>query len=166
MTTEKRIEIAKEAVLNSNKKEVALKYKIGLSTIYKWINLYIKEDKNKQIYDFGLNFNKVEYDKFCFLLSKYGYETRKVKFIKKRIFDEKLMIVEPKEMLKELISLRSELNKLGGNINQIANYYNYLGSNKMVDESKIEDFFLLAKKIVKVQLELKFRINEIFNKEF
>jgi len=165
-TIKQKEKIAQEAVDNGNVKEVAEKYSVGVSTLYKWISLYIKMDGTNQVYEFGINFNKTEYDKLEALLKETGFQNNRNAFIKKRIFGEKMLMIDPKILIQELFGVRASLNKIGSNVNQIANYFNYLGQNKMVDESKNADFFEKADEVISKQIELKAILEQIFRKEF
>ena len=77
-----------------------------------------------------------------------------------------MVLLNPKKLLDELFYLRSGLNKVGTNVNQIANYYNFLGNNKMIDEAKSKEFFNEADKVMDLQIELKSILEIIFKKEF
>lgn len=165
MTKEEKKNIIEEVIRTGNISVVAKKYSISKSTLYRWISIQ-KERKENKNHFISIRLSDEEMKKLNAVLEQTGYQNNRTTFIKNRIFDKKMVLLNPKKLLDELFYLRSGLNKVGTNVNQIANYYNFLGNNKMIDETKSKEFFNEADKVMDLQIELKSILEIIFKKEF
>lgn len=65
--------------------------------------------------------------------SDLGYKNNVSSYIRKCLFDENIVTVNPKLLIDELYKLRAEINRLGNNVNQIANYTNFLGNQNYIE---------------------------------
>lgn len=163
--TEEKIKISAEAYASKNAKLIAQKYNLHLSTIYDWISRYQKKKEVNKEHYINIRLTKQEMDRLHKLKESYFFINLS-DFIIKKIFDEKIPVYNPLEVLKIISRMQADLNKIGSNINQLANYSNYLAKNKYISDidiinlkSSLIDFDRLKKEMA---TELKKFINKGF----
>ncbi|MFL0095987.1 plasmid mobilization protein [Tenacibaculum maritimum] len=86
-----------------------------------------------------------------------GYKKNVSLYIRKCLFSDKIVTVNPNLLIDELYSLRTQVSRLGNNINQISNYTNFLMNQNYVETSQYDRYKV-------VQIEFEKLVNEMKNK--
>ena len=71
------------------------------------------------------------------------------------------MLLNTKELMKQLDSIGAELGRSGNNINQLARHANILHKQSLLNQSVITEFNSLLGQYITVQQELEKRIRQI-----
>lgn len=116
-----------------------------------------KEDKENRPRRINARITEEEYNTIKQMAINLGYKKNFSEFIRKQLFNKKLISVNPNLLIDELYLLRAEVNKIGSNINQIANYTNFLKNQNYIDNKMEED-------LKKISSDFKSKIDDIKSK--
>lgn len=161
-TEQKKLEIVKEANNTKNKKDVAAKYQIHLSTIYSWKSK-MENPKNRNEH-LSIKLSLKQKNDLVERCKRLGYENDISGYVRRILFGKYIATENPKDLREQLYKSVGELNKIGNNINQIAHYSNYLKNKDLSDDKIPEDLEKHAEKFRILIIEHKDHINSTIKK--
>lgn len=137
---EKKIH-AEKAALSKNISEYAKLNDIPVSTLYRWINKFYhckRENRNRIV---QVVLTEDEYNLLMKKHKQFGYQNSLSSLIRTLIFKNKIFIFDDANKVSQVINISIDLRRGFRNLNQIAKYYNFLGRQKVIDESRHEELY-------------------------
>lgn len=139
-TKEEILQILSEEKEEKGVKNLAVKYDIHYTTIYKWKNKYKKTEKKTRHLKVTFKLNEEEKKLLLSKCKKLGYEKDVSYYIRKVLFSKHISADNRQGTVKELYQARAEVNKIGSNINQVAHYTNFLANQGVIDDKYLKEF--------------------------